>query len=84
MSDHVRAALTTIVEGGTLTLEEARLAMGAVMDGAGTPVQLAACSCACGSGETVMSWRVRSACRTRGRVKPRRAIDSSGGAMRGR
>ncbi len=42
MSDHVRAALTTIVEGGTLTLEEARLAMGAVMDGAATPAQLAA------------------------------------------
>ena len=42
MSDHVRAALTTIVEGGTLSLDEARLAMGAVMDGEATPAQLAA------------------------------------------
>ncbi len=42
MSDHVRAALTTIVDGGTLTLEDARLAMGAVMDGDATPAQLAA------------------------------------------
>ena len=42
MSEHVRSALTTIVEGGMLTLEEARLAMGAVMDGDATPAQLAA------------------------------------------
>jgi anthranilate phosphoribosyltransferase len=42
MSDNVRAALTTIVEGGTLSLDDARLAMGAVMDGAATPAQLAA------------------------------------------
>ena len=42
MSEHVRAALTTIVEGGTLTLEDARAAMGAVMDGEATPAQLAA------------------------------------------
>lgn len=42
MSDHVRAALSAIVEGGTLTLEAARLAMGAVMDGEATPAQLAA------------------------------------------
>ena len=42
MSEHVRAALATIVEGGTLTLDEARLAMGAVMDGEATPAQLAA------------------------------------------
>ena len=42
MSDAVRAALTTIVEGGTLSLEAARLAMGGVMDGEATPAQLAA------------------------------------------
>ena len=42
MSEHVRAALVTIVDGGTLTLDEARLAMGAVMDGEATPAQLAA------------------------------------------
>jgi anthranilate phosphoribosyltransferase len=42
MSDAVRAALATIVEGGTLDFEEARLAMGAVMDGDATPAQLAA------------------------------------------
>ncbi len=42
MSDAVRNALATIVEGGTLTLDEARLAMGAVMDGEATPAQLAA------------------------------------------
>ncbi len=42
MSDRVRAALTTIVEGGTLDMDAARLAMGAVMDGKATPAQLAA------------------------------------------
>jgi anthranilate phosphoribosyltransferase len=42
MSDAVRAALATIVEGGTLSVDEARLAMGAVMDGEATPSQLAA------------------------------------------
>lgn len=42
MSDHVRAAVAAIVEGRTLGVEEARLAMGAVMDGEATPAQLAA------------------------------------------
>lgn len=42
MSDHVRAALATIVEGRSLSLDEARLAMGSVMDGEATPAQLAA------------------------------------------
>jgi len=42
MSDLVRAALNTIVDGGTLSLDEARGAMGAVMDGEATPAQLAA------------------------------------------
>ena len=42
MSDLVRAAVASIVEGRTLTLDEARLAMGAVMDGDATPSQLAA------------------------------------------
>ncbi len=42
MSEAVRVALATIVEGGTLSLDEARLAMGAVMDGEATPAQLAA------------------------------------------
>lgn len=42
MSDQVRDALTTIVEGGTLTTEQAHAAMGAVMDGEATPSQLAA------------------------------------------
>ena len=42
MSDAVRAALATIVDGGTRSLEDARLAMGAVMDGEATPAQLAA------------------------------------------
>lgn len=42
MSDPVRAAVAAIVEGRTLSLEEARLAMGAVMDGEATPAQLAA------------------------------------------
>ncbi len=40
--DAVRSALTTIVEGGSLTLDEAHRAMGAVMDGEATPSQLAA------------------------------------------
>jgi anthranilate phosphoribosyltransferase len=42
MSDSVRAALMTIVEGGTLSLDDARTAMGSVMDGEATPAQLAA------------------------------------------
>lgn len=42
MSESVRAALTTIVEGGTLSLDDARQAMGAVMDGESSPAQLAA------------------------------------------
>ena len=36
MSDLVRRALATIVDGGTLAYDEARLAMGAVMDGEAT------------------------------------------------
>jgi anthranilate phosphoribosyltransferase len=42
MSELVRHALTAIVEGRTLTMDEARDAMGAVMDGDATPSQLAA------------------------------------------
>jgi len=42
MSEHVRAALVAIVEGRTLSADEARLAMGDVMDGEATPSQLAA------------------------------------------
>ncbi len=42
MSELVRAALASIVEGGTLSLDDARGAMGAVMDGEATPAQLAA------------------------------------------
>ena len=42
MSDIVRAALASIVEGGSLSMDEAHAAMGAVMDGEATPAQLAA------------------------------------------
>ena len=42
MSDLVRGALNTIVEGGTLSIDEAHGSMGAVMDGEATPAQLAA------------------------------------------
>jgi len=42
MSEPVRAALAAVVEGRTLDLETARLAMGSVMDGEATPAQLAA------------------------------------------
>jgi anthranilate phosphoribosyltransferase len=42
VSDLVRAALATIVEGGTLSVDDARGAMGAVMDGEATAAQLAA------------------------------------------
>lgn len=42
MSEAVRAALATVVDGGTLSREAARAAMGAVMDGESTPAQLAA------------------------------------------
>jgi anthranilate phosphoribosyltransferase len=42
MSDQVRAALAAVVDGGTLTLDEARDAMGSVMDGEATPALLAA------------------------------------------
>ena len=42
MSDAVRAALAAIVEGQSLTREEARAAMTQVMDGEATPSQIAA------------------------------------------
>jgi anthranilate phosphoribosyltransferase len=42
MSEAVRAALASVVEGRSLSQDEARLAMGAVMDGEATPAQLAA------------------------------------------
>ncbi len=42
MSDAVRAALSTVIDGGTLDRERAHAAMGAVMDGESTPAQLAA------------------------------------------
>ena len=42
MTEHIRDALGSIVEGGTLSLDEARLAMGEVMDGEATAAQLAA------------------------------------------
>ena len=42
MSDKVRAALATVVEGKRLSMEDARLAMGSVMDGEATPAQLGA------------------------------------------
>lgn len=42
MSEIVRAALTAVIEGRTLSRDDARDAMGAVMDGDATPSQLAA------------------------------------------
>jgi anthranilate phosphoribosyltransferase len=42
MSDVVRAALAAVVDGRHLSREEARAAMGSVMDGEATPAQLAA------------------------------------------
>ena len=42
MSEIVRGALAAVVEGRTLTQDDARAAMGAVMDGEATPAQLAA------------------------------------------
>ena len=42
MSEIVRKALAEVVEGRTLSIDEARAAMGSVMDGEATPAQLAA------------------------------------------
>ena len=42
MSELVRAALAAVVEGKRLSMDEAREAMGSVMDGEATPAQLAA------------------------------------------
>jgi anthranilate phosphoribosyltransferase len=42
MSELVRAALAAVVEGKRLSMDEAREAMGSVMDGDATPAQLAA------------------------------------------
>ncbi len=42
MSDQVRTALAAVVDGRTLSLDEARDAMGSVMDGEATPALLAA------------------------------------------
>ncbi|MGD0248525.1 MAG: anthranilate phosphoribosyltransferase [Candidatus Limnocylindrales bacterium] len=42
MSEQVRAALAAVVEGQSLSMDQARGAMGSVMDGEATPSQLAA------------------------------------------
>lgn len=42
MSEVVRAALAAVIEGKRLSMDEARVAMGSVMDGEATPSQLAA------------------------------------------
>jgi anthranilate phosphoribosyltransferase len=42
MSEQVRTALAAVVDGATLSMDEARLAMGSVMDGEATQAQLAA------------------------------------------
>ena len=42
MSDQVRTALSGVIDGRTLSMDEARGAMGSVMDGEATPAQLAA------------------------------------------
>jgi anthranilate phosphoribosyltransferase len=42
MSEQVRSALATVVDGGTLSIDDARGAMGAVMDGESSPALLAA------------------------------------------
>jgi len=42
VSELVKAALVTIVDGGTLSMDEASAAMGDVMDGEATPAQLSA------------------------------------------
>jgi anthranilate phosphoribosyltransferase len=42
VSEELRAALAAVIEGRLLSLDEARVAMGAVMDGEATPAQLAA------------------------------------------
>src|SRR2546428_6073846 len=42
MSEVVRAALAAVVEGQTLSVNEAQAAMGSVMDGEATPAQRAA------------------------------------------
>jgi anthranilate phosphoribosyltransferase len=42
MSEHVRSALAGVIDGRLLSMDEARAAMGAVMDGEATPSQLAA------------------------------------------
>jgi len=42
MSELVRTALATVVDGGRLSMDQARGAMGSVMDGEATPAQLAA------------------------------------------
>jgi anthranilate phosphoribosyltransferase len=42
MSEQVRTALAAVIDGTTLTMDQAHAAMGAVMDGDATPAQLAA------------------------------------------
>jgi anthranilate phosphoribosyltransferase len=42
VSEQVRAALAAVIDGRILTIDEARSAMGSVMDGEATPAQLAA------------------------------------------
>ena len=47
MSDQVRTALAAVVDGKTLSLDDARDAMGSVMDGEATPALLAALLATC-------------------------------------
>jgi anthranilate phosphoribosyltransferase len=42
MSEQVKAALAAVVDGKTLSMDEAHAAMGSVMDGEASPAQLAA------------------------------------------
>ena len=82
MSELVKAALATIVDGGTLSMDEARAAMGDVMDGEATPAQLSALLMGLRMrGETVdelagfaaaMRERVAEGRRARGRDRRRR------------
>jgi anthranilate phosphoribosyltransferase len=82
MSEVVRAALAAVVEGKRLSMDEARAAMGSVMDGEATPAQLAALLVALRMrGETIEEL-AGFASAMRGRVlrvnAPEGAIDTCG------
>lgn len=77
MSEVVRAALARVMSGGSLDRDEARMAMGAVMDGESAPVELAGLLIALRSRTETIDELTGFAQAMRERVLPVRAPDGA-------